>query len=139
MRNGRLKQFFYDLINTDNDKSSKRFIILVAMLHFIIGSFLILGLFTFVAIRPTKGDLEFLKIMNEVLKAILEYDFFIIIGGLGFVTVENLGKILVRKFTKWADSWGGNGYDFDRDENNYGGIHQTIIGGNIKPDTPENP
>jgi len=121
-----LKKFFYELIDSENDRSSKRFITLVAMLHFIVGSFLILGLFTFVAIRPTKGDIEFLKIMNDVLKVILEYDFLIIVGGLGYITAENLGKILVKKFTKGYDNdggWGGWGGgrdcddDFKKDKN----------------------
>jgi len=123
-----LKKFFYELLDSENDRSSKRFITLVAMLHFIVGSFLILGLFTFVAIRPTKGDIEFLKIMNDVLKVILEYDFLIIVGGLGFITAENLGKILVKKFTK--------GYYGDND---YPSVFQNIVGSNITPDTPENP
>jgi len=112
-----VKKFFYDLIDSDNEKSSKRFITLVAMLHFIIGSFLILGLFTFVAIHPTKGDIEFLKIMNDILKVILEYDFLIIVAGLGMITSENLGKILVKKFTKGYDGGGWGSWGNDEEKN----------------------
>lgn len=116
MSKTKLKQFLYDLIDAENDRSSKRFITLVAMFHFIIGSFLILGLFTFVAISPTKGDIEFLKIMNDILKVILEYDLLIIMGGLGFITAENLGRILTKKFTKGYDNgggWGWGGHDHE--------------------------
>lgn len=73
------------------------FVTLIITFHFILGSFLVLALFGFVALRPTKGDLEFLKIITDTLKVIFEYDFYIIISGLSFIAVKDVGQAIVAK------------------------------------------
>lgn len=43
----------------------------------------------------TKGKVD--RDLLAMLKDVLEYDFYIILSGLGFITVENMGQVLVEK------------------------------------------
>jgi len=70
------------LLDSNDVASSKRFITLIISAHFIIASFVIL--------------FKFNNIANDaLLEKVLEYDFWIILAGLGFITSENLTSALI--------------------------------------------
>ena len=90
---------FWSRILDGNDAlSSKRLITLIVAAHFILSSFVILFFATYVILYLPKGkvDPELLKALKEV----LEYDFYIILSGLGFVTSEGIVQLIVSKFNK---------------------------------------
>ena len=90
---------FWSRILDGNDTfSSKRLITLVVAAHFILSSFVILFFATYVILYLPKGKVE-LELLNA-LKQVLEYDFYIILSGLGFVTSEGLVSIIMSKFNK---------------------------------------
>lgn len=92
------KSFFRKMVDpTDHGNSSKRFITLIISFHFIVASFFILFLLGFLPFIVTKGNLEMIKIVGATLERILEYDFYIILVGLGLITTEQLGVILVER------------------------------------------
>jgi len=94
---------FWSRILDGNDAlSSKRLITLIVAAHFILSSFVILFFATYVILYLPKGkvDPELLK----ALKQVLEYDFYIILSGLGFVTSEGIVQIIVSRFTKSPNS-----------------------------------
>ncbi len=102
------KTFIRKLLNAnDVENSSKRFITLIVAFHFILASFFILFLLGYAVFRDTKGDIEILKVIGNIFTTILEYDFFIIIVGLGFITAEQFTKVLVEKFKSFRS--GDNG------------------------------
>lgn len=116
-----MKKLFNRLIDSNDSASSKRVITLIMALHFIIASFVILIIAFFVIFYLPKGKIE--QSLIDLLKIVLEYDFYIIIGGLGFVTTENLGKMLLEKAKSAAYSnnntgYGGGGMGID----NMGGV-----------------
>lgn len=82
---------------SDKENSSKRFITLIIAFHFILASFFILFLFGFLIFRDAKGSLELVKLVSANLEGILEYDFYIIISGLGFITAEGFTTVLVER------------------------------------------
>lgn len=92
-----MANFFSRLLDTKDASSSKRFVTLIIAAHFILASFVILIIFTLLVFRTTKGNLEFLKPIIDVFKTILEYDFKIILGGLGFIGVADLGQAMVQR------------------------------------------
>jgi ABC-type transport system involved in multi-copper enzyme maturation permease subunit len=71
---------------------------LIVAAHFILASFVILFFATYVILYLPKGKVE-PELLNA-LKEVLEYDFYIILSGLGFVTSEGIVSIIVSKFTK---------------------------------------
>jgi hypothetical protein len=90
---------FWSRILDGNDAlSSKRLITLIVAAHFILASFVILFFATYVILYLPKGRVE-PELLNA-LKEVLEYDFYIILSGLGFVTSEGIVSIIVSKFTK---------------------------------------
>jgi len=68
---------------------------LIISLHFILASFSILFIAFYVIFYTTKGKVD--KDLLEMLKDVLEYDFYIILSGLGFVTVDNIGQIIIER------------------------------------------
>ena len=89
--------FLLDILNPHSTASSKRFLTLIIAAHFVLASFLILIIFTILVFNTTKGSIAFLTPIIDVFKIILEYDFFIILAGLGFVTADNFGAMLIEK------------------------------------------
>jgi len=88
---------FWSRILDGNDSfSSKRLITLVVAAHFILSSFVILFFATYVILYMPKGKVD-PELLNA-LKQVLEYDFYIILSGLGFVTSEGLVSLIVNKF-----------------------------------------
>ena len=91
------KQFWNSILNADDTNSSKRLITLVVALHFILASFVVLFLVCYVIMYLPKGKVE--KDLLVTLGNILEYDFYIILSGLGFITSEGVVKMIVSKNT----------------------------------------
>ena len=90
---------FWSRILDGNDAfSSKRLITLVVAAHFILSSFVILFFATYVILYMPKGKVD-PELLNA-LKQVLEYDFYIILSGLGFVTSEGIVNMFVSKYTK---------------------------------------
>ena len=90
---------FWSRILDGNDAlSSKRLITLIVAAHFILASFVILFFATYIILYLPKGKVE-IELLNA-LKQVLEYDFYIILSGLGFVTSEGIINILMNRFSK---------------------------------------
>lgn len=90
-----MKKYFKDLISPNSEASAKRFITLIIALHFIIASFVVLFFAFYVIVYLPKGKPELS--LTSLLMQILEYDFYIILAGLGFITGDNLFNILLEK------------------------------------------
>jgi len=90
-------KFWRSIINAEDPTSSKRLITLLVSLHFIMASFVILFLVCYVVMYLPKGKVE--KVLLDSLGKVLEYDFYIILSGLGFITSEGVVKMFVTKNT----------------------------------------
>lgn len=88
-------KFWRSIVASDDTASSKRLVTLIIALHFIIASFATLFIAFYVVFYLPKGRVE--VSLLDMLKQIMEYDFFIILSGLGFITAENLFQILLEK------------------------------------------
>lgn len=91
-----MKSFFKKLLSTKSTESSKRFITLIIALHFILASFVILFFAFYLIIYTPKGVVN-LNLL-DLLKHVLEYDFYIILTGLGFITAEGFISMMIEKF-----------------------------------------
>lgn len=90
-----MKEFWKSIISSDNPASSKRMVTLIISLHFIVASFVILFIAFYVIFYTTKGKVD--TALLGMLKDVLEYDFYIILSGLGFITAENVSQIIIEK------------------------------------------
>jgi hypothetical protein len=91
-----MKRTFWSRILDKNDPtSSKRLVTLVVALHFILSSFTILFLVCYIALVLPKGKID--AVLIGSFEKILEYDFYIIVSGLAFVTSEGLVQMIVSK------------------------------------------
>lgn len=90
-----IKDFLKKILSSDDPTSSKRLVTLIISLHFIIASFVILFIAFYVIFYTTKGKVD--TDLLGMLKEVLEYDFYIILSGLGFITVDGLGKTLMAR------------------------------------------
>lgn len=104
------KSFWKSILNANDTNSSKRLITLIVALHFILASFVILFLVCYVIMYLPKGKVE--KDLLVALGNVLEYDFYIILSGLGFITSEGLVKMIVSKNTPPQQNYGSyNSYE----------------------------
>lgn len=90
-----MSKFWRSILSPSSHLSSKRLVTLIISLHFILASFSILFIAFYVIFYTTKGKVD--KDLLEMLKDVLEYDFYIILSGLGFVTVDNIGQIIIER------------------------------------------
>jgi len=103
------KNFWKSILNANDTNSSKRLITLIISLHFILASFVILFLVCYVIMYLPKGKVE--KDLLVTLGDVLEYDFYIILAGLGFITSEGVVKMFVTKNTpQMPNQYGYGGY-----------------------------
>ena len=102
-------RFWDKIISSDNPTSSKRLITLLVSLHFILASFVILFLVCYVVMYLPKGRVE--KTLLDSLGKVLEYDFYIILSGLGFITSEGVVKMIVSKNTPIQNNGSYNPYE----------------------------
>lgn len=121
-----MKEFWRKIMDGDDQKSSKRFITLIAAGIFFLTCLLILFFTFYLILYVPRGEVN-VDLLNELSKT-REDLFFIVAGGLSLITVEGLAKILIKKYTKPGE--GGFG--------GYGGMGGYENQGNI-PGTFENP
>ncbi len=91
------KSFIKRILDSKDTASSKRFITLVIASHFIVASFAILFLVCYVVVALPKGKVD--PQLMAALQTILEYDFYIILAGLGIITSEGLVSMIVNRAT----------------------------------------
>lgn len=77
--------YIKNLLSSKDDASIKRFIVFMVFIHFALSSFLVL----FGIIRAT--------VDKEIMKFILDCDFYIILVGLGVIGVENVANVLAQR------------------------------------------
>lgn len=87
--------FWKQIISSKDTASSKRLITLIISLHFIVASFAILFIAFYVIFYLPKGKVE--TELLGLLKEVLEYDFYIILSGLGFITVDSMGSMMLER------------------------------------------
>jgi hypothetical protein len=90
------KSFWHRILDKNDSASSKRLVTLVVALHFILSSFTILFLVCYIALAMPKGKID--AVLLSAFGKILEYDFYIIVSGLAFVTSEGLVQMIVSKY-----------------------------------------
>ena len=90
------KSFWARILDSKDSTSSKRLVTLVVALHFILSSFTILFLVCYIALVMPKGKIDAALLTS--FEKILEYDFYIILSGLAFVTSEGLVQMIVSKY-----------------------------------------
>lgn len=90
-----VNNFWKQVLSSKDTTSSKRLVTLIISLHFIVASFAILFIAFYVIFYLPKGRVE-VELLN-MLKQVLEYDFYIILSGLGFITADNLSQMLLEK------------------------------------------
>jgi len=89
-----LKSYIRDILSSDNPASSRRLITLLVAMHFITASFAIL-FFAFYSILWTQKGTVNLELLGT-LKIILQYDFYVILSGLGFITSTDVLKLIIK-------------------------------------------
>ena len=95
MKRSEMSKFWKSVLSSKDTTSSKRLVTLLTALHFFLASFTILFIAFYVIFYTTKGKVD--KDLLEMLKDVLEYDFYIILSGLGFVTVDNIGQSIIER------------------------------------------
>lgn len=90
-----IKRLGKELISSKNTNSSRRFVTLMAMAHFFLASFVILFIVVYLIFNLTKGKVD--NDLLNLLKEILEYDFYIIFSGLGFITVDGIAEVIIQR------------------------------------------
>lgn len=90
-----MKEFLNKVLSSEDPTSSKRLVTLIMALHLIIASFVILFIAFYVIFYTTKGKVD-IDLLN-MLKDVLEYDFYIVLSGLGFITADNTAKLMLER------------------------------------------
>ena len=90
-----IRRFLLDAVLSDNPTSSKRLVTLLVTGHFLLASFLVLFLATYMVFFQPKGKLD--VTLAQLLEQILEYDFYIILSGLGFIAAENVATMFIER------------------------------------------
>lgn len=98
-----MKKYLKSLLSAKTTDSSRRFVTLLISLHFIVASFAILFIAFYVIFYLPKGKVE--PELLSLLKQVLEYDFYIILSGLGFITMDIFGNILIEKIKATAQQF----------------------------------
>lgn len=91
------KSFLSRVLDSKETASSKRLITLIIALHFVVASFAILFLVCYISLVLPKGIVDLTLLAS--LEKILQYDFYIILSGLGIITSEGLLSMLLNKGT----------------------------------------
>lgn len=110
-----MKIFWGRILSSTDAFSSKRLVTLIISLHFILASFAILYFAFYVIFYLPKGRVE--PDLMELLKGVLEYDFYIILSGLGFISMDNMGKVMIERVKSKAGI--ENAPSIPQDEINY--------------------
>ena len=124
----KIKSFWRNIIDSNNSSSSKRLITLLISLHFVLASFAILFLVCYVVMYLPKGRVE--PTLLDSLGKVLEYDFYIILSGLGFITSEGVVKMFVTKNTQLPpyDQYNQNSYNPNQyNQNQYNQVDPSTV------------
>lgn len=97
-----MTKFWKSVISSKDTASSKRLVTLIISLHFIVASFVILFIAFYVIFYTTKGKVD--NDLLGMLRDVLEYDFYIILSGLGFITADNMGQMMLERAKAKADT-----------------------------------
>lgn len=89
------KSFLSRVLDSKETASSKRLITLIIALHFVVASFAILFLVCYISLVLPKGIVDLTLLTS--LEKILQYDFYIILSGLGIITSEGLLSMILNK------------------------------------------
>ncbi len=111
------KEYIKDVISPSDTSSSRKFVTLIIAAHFIVASFVVLFFAFYVVLWSPKGKTD-VDLLN-VLKMVLQYDFYIILSGLGFVTSSDLVRVWVaRGIDGFNNSLSNNSDDKGKLDNN---------------------
>jgi hypothetical protein len=91
-----MKEFFRSILSSESTNSSKRLVTLITAFCFFVAQFLIIFIAFYVIFYTTKGKVD--KDLLSMLKDVLEYDFYIILSGLGFITADNMVQMMAEKY-----------------------------------------
>lgn len=95
MKRKGISKFWRRILSSNDPASSKRLITLVLSAIFILAQIAILFIAFYVIFYTTKGKVD--KDLLDMLGTVLEYDFYIILSGLGFITADNTVQLLVQR------------------------------------------
>src|SRR5687768_3145460 len=82
-------------LSSKDPSSAKRLVTLVISAHFIITCFVAAFFCFYMILVVPKGKAD--PLLINLLGIILEYDFYIILAGLGFITAENFAMAIVQR------------------------------------------
>lgn len=91
----KINSFWKSVLSSQESTSSKRLVTLIIAAHFIIASFVILFIAFYVIFYLPKGRVD--PQLLDLLKEVLQYDFYIIVSGFGFIGADNLGQVLIER------------------------------------------
>ncbi len=87
--------FFHRLASNQYKEDAKVVVMLVMAAHFIITSFLVSFFAFYLVLYTPKGMVN--KELIDLLKGILEQDFWIIISGFGFISTVDFGQAMIQR------------------------------------------
>lgn len=90
-----MTKFWKGILSSKDTNSSKRLVTLIVTAHFILASFVILFVATYIIFYLPKGKVD--PVIMQMLLEVLRMDFYIILSGLGFVTVEQFGQMMLER------------------------------------------
>ncbi len=90
-----MTSFWKGILSSKDTNSSKRLVTLIIAAHFILASFAILIVALYTMFYLPKGKVD--PLILNMLQDIIEKDFYIILAGLGFITIERAGDIYLEK------------------------------------------
>jgi hypothetical protein len=89
------KKFWARVVDSKDALSAKRLVTLIVSAHFIVTSFVILYLISYMIFYVPKGRTD--PMLLNLLNGIIEKDSYIILAGLGFITSDNLFTLMLEK------------------------------------------
>lgn len=90
-----VKEYLGRVISSKDESSAKRLVTLLMAGHFIVTSFLVSFFVFYLIIYTPRGSVN--KDLLGLLDKVLEQDFWVITAGLGFITAENFGNIMLER------------------------------------------
>lgn len=90
-----MNKFWKRILSSKDPTSSKRLITIILSGVFIVAQVAIIFIAFYVIFYTTKGKVD--KDLLQMLSTVLEYDFYIILSGLSFVTADNIAQVVLEK------------------------------------------
>lgn len=91
----KVNKFWKRILSSKDPTSSKRLITIILSGVFIVAQVAIIFIAFYVIFYTTKGKVD--KDLLQMLSTVLEYDFYIILSGLSFVTADNIAQVVLEK------------------------------------------